>query len=169
MSRPVFAICVGLAAMTTGVFAGQKSTSDIAASMKSYRSWEKATSGPHIISQKAYALCVPASPPAGPHTSGLIEVRVNPTGYRAFLNSTGSVPVGTIVVKEKRRSEKDPIDLLTVMQKVGERGSLDDWRFYAFSGDGKKELATDAAKCRGCHKAANADHLFRTYLLRRRG
>ncbi|HWA83033.1 MAG TPA: cytochrome P460 family protein [Fimbriimonadaceae bacterium] len=169
MARSALLFGLALASLASGVFAGQGTKPDRVVSLKGFRKWRKATASPHTISASAYVLCVPASPPAGPHTAGTIEVRVNPTGFRAFLKETGLVPVGTIVVKEKRRSQTTPIELLTVMEKVGDKGTVDDWRFYAFSGDGRKELKTDAATCRNCHKAANVDHLFRTYLLQRAG
>lgn len=61
------------------------------------------------------------------------------------------------------------MELLTVMEKVAGKGTVDDWRFYALSGDGKKALETDAARCRNCHASAGADHLFRTYEMKRVG
>lgn len=164
-------IALGSLTLAGGIVAWSRQTpaQDATTLVKGFTSWKKATLNPHLITPQASELCRAASLPAGPHTSGLIEVRVNDVGYKAFLDPKKPLPVGTIVIKEKRRTESKAVELLTVMQKVAQKGTVDDWKFYALSGDGKKALVTDSARCRNCHESAGVDHLFRTYELKRTG
>lgn len=149
-------------------------------SIKGYRSWRKANDSPYQMSLSASAACIslpsnsdPGQVSAavatnpGPHTARLINVYVNAPGSDVFVNPPKPLPVGTIVVKEKRDSEKQPPVLLTVMVKTANTGTVDDWQFSAISGDEKRELKSDTAKCRSCHENAGPDHLFRSYVIKR--
>lgn len=98
-------LACGALMLAGGIVAWSRQTHghDPTALVKGFTSWRRATLSPHLITPQASALCQAASLPSGPHTSGLIEVRVNDVGYMAFLDPKKPLPVGTVVVKEKRQ------------------------------------------------------------------
>jgi hypothetical protein len=128
-----------------------------------YQAWHLVNAKPVYLYSAAFAACINVTP-MSPHEGGYINVFVNPKGEAAFLDSRSRVPIGTIVVKEKRGTPDSPPIALTVMTKTADKGVIDDWQFATYSGDAKQRLPDHDPTCRTCHKGANTDHLFRDYL-----
>lgn len=162
MLSKTISLMFGIACLGGALAVGSRPAKNIVGSMATYKQWHKVTKEPVLITPQANALCRPALLPAGPHVGAYIEVRVNDAGYKFFVKGA-TLPIGSIVVKEKEPQSGSAPTLLTVMEKVSNSGKIDDWHFYTFSGDGKKQLDTGSPACRKCHETAGKDFLFRDY------
>jgi hypothetical protein len=91
----------------------------------------------------------------GPHFQAWTQVYANPVAITAGEKSAslGRFPVGSIFVKEKY----DAIDakaptLITVMEKISARQSVDDWKFTMIRlSDHSVVTPTGKVSCAGCH------------------
>jgi hypothetical protein len=148
-----------------------------AAELRGYRRWPRANAKPVRMDPFTAALCrQPSLPsdvkPQNPHAERYLQVFVSPEGAQAFLRGQ-AVPVGTRVVKEKRRAAWGQVELSTVMVKRrrGFNPACGDWEFAVLDGSGQRVTASGALKsCMECHRSqAQTDFLYRYYLGMRTG
>lgn len=147
-----------------------------------YAEWPSVTEAPIWVPSELLMLCAAPTAEAirlteadkkqrGPHSGSAIVVRVNPAGLSQF-KSAQTVPVGTIILKEKflRNPSNHPADAIAVMIKreAGYDPKYGDWE-YAYE-DRRLEQDNRVVRdkldtCFGCHQEARkTDYLFRTYL-----
>jgi hypothetical protein len=92
------------------------------------------------------------------HTS-YIRVWVNQIGAAEYLTDAGTLPEGTIVVKEEFAANTcdndDDLEFWSVMRKepAGFDLGANDWRFQEVSGPNRQITLDDNATCIGCHTA----------------
>jgi hypothetical protein len=146
---------------------------DFGTMVKGYRTWSRVNSEPFRMEPAVSWLCAaPAASQVSPHDApdAYIDVYVNPAGQSAMMTKGRVVfPVGTIIVKEKRRTldRTDP-ELLTVMLKreKGYHPEAGDWDFAVLDGNAATVQAQGKLEnCMSCHKMAPvSDYVFRPYL-----
>lgn len=146
-----------------------------AALIAGYRQWRLVTPNPVYVPDQIASLCSSPLPARrakldqGPHTATFINVYVNKFGRRAMTSrKPGHFPAGSVIVKEKHRSEHGPIELLTVMVKgaAGSHPSTGDWQYAIADADGRTfGQSHDVARCESCHQRVQSrDYVFRTYM-----
>ena len=146
-----------------------------------YSIWPTMTKTPYPVPPAFYAMCAAPTPERvkahedsekkalGPHGDASIVIRVNPPGAKAF-QAEKPVPVGTIIVKEKRPffSEETPPAAIGVMIKreAGYDPTNGDWEYVYQQNQPEKSLIRGKLdSCIACHKQMqNQGYLFRTYL-----
>jgi hypothetical protein len=120
-----------------------------------------------------YVAAMCAMPPeyakGNPHAPKFITVFVNNIGEKAMLaTDSTTIPVGSIIVKEKFDSDTDgKLELLTIMVKR-EKGfdpTVGDWEFLTASGERNVHQGVDVSHCISCHRGQpETDFVFRSYL-----
>lgn len=141
-----------------------------------FSSWRKATSKPMFMAPGVAKLCRQAPEFAfpNPHVPTFFQVFVNKTGVAAmFASKRTPFPVGSVIVKEKRRllpgtERLGPPELYTVMikRKSGFDSVNGDWEFFVCDGQARPmRKATSVKHCQSCHQSRKQDDFtFRDYV-----
>jgi hypothetical protein len=86
------------------------------------------------MAPRASTLCVaPPTRGAGPHSKPGIHLYVNEPAIEKAKNWADGdrLPVGSLLVKEKFEAPMDSTpSIITVMEKIGNEGKIEDWLFY---------------------------------------
>ncbi len=147
-----------------------------------FASWASATEKPYSIAPLSFRFCAPPSTQElqnqeldkkqrGPHSESAIVVRVNPIGFNPFKTGL-SVPVGTIVIKEKYQHyspDTPPVAVAAMIKReLGYDPQHGDWE-YAYEQrwpeHERKVIRGKLDSCIDCHQnASGKDYLFRPYL-----
>ncbi len=101
------------------------------------------------------ASCIGSVIDTGPHAAAAIHLYANDRAIDAMSHWTGGsrFPIGSLLVKEKFETMTDPAPSgITVMEKVADRGSVDDWIFYAIRLP-QVSIVRERGRisCEGCH------------------
>lgn len=147
-----------------------------------FANWASATKEPYFIAPLQFRFCAPPSTQEvqnlelekkqrGPHSESAIVVRVNPIGFKPFQSGL-SVPVGTIVVKEKYphySPDTPPVAVAAMIKREpGYDPKYGDWE-YAYEQrwpeHERKVIRGKLDSCIDCHQnASGKDYMFRPYL-----
>ena len=136
-----------------------------------YAGWPALTAEPVRVPENLFTYCRrhPEEERRGPHFVPAVRYYANPSGYAAVAETTGPVPVGTTVVKEKFRKDDEPASAVAAMVKreAGYDPEFGDWEYVYSRRTDDGTWATERGKldnCRACHHGAKeTDYLFRTY------
>src|SRR5437868_1710204 len=84
-----------------------------------YASWPALTPEPVRVPEHLLRLCVrpPEAERRGPHFAPAVKYYANPEAFAAVAAATGTVPVGTTVVKEKFWTDGGPATAVAAMVK----------------------------------------------------
>ncbi len=123
--------------------------------IKPYRTWTLVNPTPVVMNPRAALDCAVALP-INPHETRWASVYVNDKGAGAMKQDHPIFPEGSIIVKEKLRSEvdKEP-ELLTAMIKrsKGFNPESRDWEYLMLDGRAEKILEIGRfEKCNECHE-----------------
>jgi hypothetical protein len=134
-----------------------------------YRSYEKMTPRPQSVSASLLLLCGVPSPATieklksdhGPHFTHSIQVYSNEIGKIAYPNSRTSMPVGSVIVKEKLDDRGHPKGIGGMIKR---EASFDpthgNWEYF-YNDPTVGFSIGKLASCIGCHaKAKDDDYLF---------
>lgn len=147
-----------------------------ATEISGFRSWRKATSRPMFMAPGVAKLCrqAPEFAYPTPHVPTYFQVFVNKTGVQAmFARNRKPFPVGSVIVKEKRRilpgtERLGPPELYTVMikRKAGFDSVNGDWEFFVCDGQARPVRKASSVKhCQSCHQSRKLDDFtFRDYV-----
>lgn len=150
---------------------GTPSKKGIADASRGYTEWKAANEKLFQVSPQVWILCRPPSPAeqklmdSDPHP-GFIKVFVSP-GSEAAMVSRKPFPVGTVLVKERHKTETSSAEFCTVMRKreKGYNPACGDWEFAILNPEGKATQEGKLKDCMACHAAqTKLDYTFRTYL-----
>lgn len=97
-----------------------------------YRSLTRVTEAQIDVEVSVATFCRDPKEIHGPHIRPGIHIFVSPGVVEAqSRNGSSHYPVGSMLVKEKysRKGDVKP-SLITVMEKVADKGRIEDWRFY---------------------------------------
>lgn len=97
-----------------------------------YRSLTRVTPAQIDVEASTVTLCIDPRDFHGPHIKPGIHLYVSP-GVLEARSRTGTAryPLGSMLVKEKFNLKGDAKpSVITVMEKVADRGRVEDWRFY---------------------------------------
>jgi hypothetical protein len=123
--------------------------------IRPYRTWTLVNPTPVIMNPRAAMDCVAAFP-MNPHETRWASVYVNDKGSDAMKQDHPIFPEGSIIVKEKLRSELDhEPELLTVMIKrsKGFNPESRDWEYLVLDGPAEKILENARlSRCNECHE-----------------
>jgi hypothetical protein len=147
-----------------------------------FTAWPSVTEKPYPVPPARLFYCRGPSPKEikeiedekksrGPHSESAVIVRVNPVGRGAFLKGR-TIPVGTIVVKEKHphyMESQPPVAIAAMIKReAGYDVEHGDWEYYFEKNEKREEAKPERGKlrsCIDCHQSARAkDYLFRPYL-----
>lgn len=146
-------------------------------SLPVFGDWPTATPRPIPVELALWRLCRPLPPEQGrlvrerhgPHLGEMIVVRVSPDAADAF-RAGGPLPVGAVVVKEKRwdhaAAGKPAEYAAMVKREAGYDPDHGDWEYLYVAPDRDPRVTRGrVASCIECHRAAPAgDYLYRSYL-----
>lgn len=100
------------------------------------------------------------SPGLSPH-GALLELYANDTAMRAAGGDMGTMPYGSILVKENYARDGETLLSITPMYKVrGYNPGAGDWFWAEYGPDGKVRAAGRVQSCIQCHSASKRDFLY---------
>jgi hypothetical protein len=137
-----------------------------------YTSWAAFTPQPIRVPEKAFLDCraTPEQVARGPHFAPAVHVFANPIAFSAIRSGpTGTMPVGSVVVKEKWWNEwasQPSAYAAMVKREAGYDPDNGDWEYVYVQLDGERRVQRGRINnCIVCHQgAASRDYLYRTYL-----
>lgn len=94
-----------------------------------------------------------------PHGS-LLTTYVNPVAFDAINRKTGTLPPGSIIVKESYMPDKSPAAMTVMLKSPGFDPANNDWYWQMQMPDGTVSAQGRLQDCIGCHRQASANDLL---------
>ena len=148
-----------LAVVLTSAFAADDAA--LVARYLKYRSMPRVTQEQLAMAEAAKTLCIAPGSVRGPHEQPGVHLYASADAIAAKKKAPfGPYPVGAVIVKEKFETKggTEP-SLITVMEKVGATGKVEDWKFSmirlsdrTITRDG---FAMSCAQCHGWYKLSD--------------
>jgi hypothetical protein len=90
-----------------------------------------------------------------------VTTYVNDVAKKAIEEKRGTLPDGTIIVKENYKADKT-LGAIAVMKKVeGYNPEVNDWYFAKYKPNGEVDKEEKISKCTGCHGAVSEnDYIY---------
>ena len=139
--------------------------------LKNYRAWTKVNHEPALFGIIASTKCAAPAPiwinAVSEHQNKYITVYVNEIGKSAMMTQKNPVfPVGTVIVKQKMKTENPKTtELSTVMVKreAGYNPGNGDWEYAAINAKATKTTSVGKIEhCQKCHsEKKKTDYVFR--------
>ncbi len=130
-----------------------------------YRSLPRISDDPVEMTLPAAVLCKDPTPEFGPHVfCAAMHLYANQAALAAKAKGGDKVryPIGSLFVKEKfERKEATAPMLITVMEKMSDKGQVEDWKFTMIRLSDRSVVAREHFKisCEDCH-AKFSEHDF---------
>lgn len=121
-----------------------------------YRTFPRITKTVYPMADSVAKLCRDPRSDHGLHLKAGLHLYANPSALKGFRSDSKGVhySVGAVWVKEKYEKMNDfNPSIITVMEKVTDRGSVDDWVFTLIRLSDKTEVTErGTVSCLDCHK-----------------
>lgn len=119
-----------------------------------YRKLPRVTDQQIDVEASVRMLCIDPKTIYGPHLKPGLHLYANPKALDAKTRQpSAAYPVGSLIVKEKFETKGGTTpSIITVMEKVANKGRVDDWQFYMVRLSDRSFVKDEGkTSCTDCH------------------